>query len=98
MSNPIPKPAKRKTYAARKAAHMREFEANSLSRWTENEGLCEQCGEYVPMKTPAHHIQAAGKGGFRDNSIENLATICGKCHNDETDNRDKHERTGRRDR
>jgi 5-methylcytosine-specific restriction endonuclease McrA len=93
MPNPDPKPGPKRSYAAKEAAHKKEFRENSIARWMENDGCCERCGHYVPMMTPAHHRVPAGKGGFRNNDIDNLETVCDPCHRRETENKDKHEKT-----
>ena len=78
------KPTKKKSYAAKKPAHMAEFKANSRKRWEMVGGICEHpgCNVWLPEETACHHHEPAGQGGWRNNAVENLRLYC-QPHHDE---------------
>ena len=47
--------------------------------WIRDNGLCQVCFIAVCQGTPPHHKRFKSKGG--SDTMENLITICPKCHN-----------------
>jgi 5-methylcytosine-specific restriction endonuclease McrA len=61
----------------RKAAAIRWQQQYGDDEW----GPCEGwCGTWVPRGTAPHHVRAAGLGGKRDHSPDNLRILCHECH------------------
>ncbi len=49
-----------------------------IAVWERDDGLCRYCGG--AGTSPPHHISYGGTGRRRVHRIENLITLCGRCH------------------